>query len=79
MTLTAVGDVAQLSSLRTVYFQHPCLHFVLLWSLAKQAVNYFGCSTFPVVNISANHGPSQVRNKEVVKPDREASSVQFIL
>lgn len=34
---------------------------------AKQAVNYCGCSTFPVINISASHGQSQVRNTEAVK------------
>lgn len=44
--------------------------------LAKQAVNYCGCSTFSVINISANHGQSQLRDKEA---DREASSGQFIL
>lgn len=67
------------TSRRTVYFQRLCLHFALLWPFAKQAVNYCGCSTFPVINISANHGQSQVRNTEAVKPDREASSVQFLL
>lgn len=79
VTLTAEGDVAELSSRRTVYFQWLCLHFALLWPFAKQAVNYCACSTFPVINTSANHGQSQVRNTEAVKPDREASSVQFML
>lgn len=51
----------QFTSSGSVYILHSCRRF------AKQAVNYCGCSTFPVINISANHGQSRVRNTEAVK------------
>lgn len=63
--------MAELSSRRTVYLQRLCLHFALFWPLRKagRSVVLAQVSTFTVLNISANHRLSQVRNKEAVKPE----------
>lgn len=61
----------QFISSGSVYILRPC------GPMAKQTVNYCGCSTFPLINISANHGHSPLkRHKEAT---REASSEPFML